>query len=331
MTGLTTRATVMRSTGGRDVLVEERDWPIRAPGPDEVLVRVEAAGVNFMDIYHRRGDYPVTTPCVPGIEGAGTVEATGTNSTALVPGQRVAFLRTILEPGAYAERVTVPTRQVVSLPNNVETSDAAAVLLQGISSHYLTHASYEVRDGDVVLVHAAAGGLGLLLVQMAKTAGATVIGTTSTQEKARRVEAVGADHVTLYTSGDIVDSVMELTNGEGVHAVFDGVGKATFDASLAALRNRGTLVVFGTPSGDLEPLDTWRLWDRSLKLTRTQIKHHIETEQEYRMRAEAVFGAVSRRDLQVTIDRRFPLSDAGAAQSRLEERQNIGKVLILPG
>lgn len=322
------RAVRFDATGGPEVLrIHEVDVP--EPGPGRVLVRVSAAGVNFMDIYHRRGDYPATLPSTPGIEGAGEVVAVGAGVDDLAVGTPVAFTRPIMDPGAYADLSEVDRATVTAVPPGVDLRQAAAVMIQGMSAHYLCHDAHVVRPGETVLVHAAAGGLGLLLTQLAVSLGARVIGTVSSEAKAAASRDAGATHTIDSVREDIAARVADLTDGEGVHAVFDGIGAATFDASLAALRPRGSMVVFGTPSGDLPLLDTWRIWEKSLKFTRTQIKHHTGPD-EFRSRSAELFAMLADGRLRVRIDSEHALEDAGAAQSRLESRANIGKVLVLP-
>jgi NADPH:quinone reductase len=322
------RAVVLRQVGGAEELhVEPVDIPV--PAQHDVLIEVKAAGVNFMDIYHRRGDYETSLPAVPGIEGAGTVMAVGELVSDLAVGDRVAFMRTILDPGAYTEVALAPRHQVVRLPDEVAFEIAAALLVQGVSAHYLANDAYAIQSGDIVLIHAAAGGLGLLLVQLAKQAGATVLGTVSTEAKADTARRFGTDAVINYSYEDVAARVRHLTDGVGVNAVYDGVGAATFDASLDALRPRGTLAVYGTPSGDLPLLDTWRIWEKSLKFTRTQLKHHSEPD-ELIQRTTSLFQAVMAGTLEVSIDSVHPLESAGVAQNLLEERRNVGKVLLVP-
>jgi NADPH2:quinone reductase len=321
------RAVRFHRTGGPEVLVLE-DITVADPVGAEVLIRVAAAGVNFMDLYHRLGDYPATLPSIPGIEGAGQVVAVGPDVTDLTPGTMVAFTRPIVSPGAYADLTVVDRATVAVIPPGVSTEVAAAVLIQGLSAHYLCNDAHQVKPGETVLVHAAAGGLGLLLTQMATAKGARVIGTASSEAKEAAAREAGAWATINYSHEDLVERTNAITEGEGVHAVFDGVGAATFDGSLQVLRPRGSMVVFGTPSGDLPLLDTWRIWEKSLKFTRTQIKHHT-TEPEFRSRSEEVFASLAAGALDVRIDSRHPLEEAGAAQSRLESRKNIGKVLVV--
>lgn len=329
VTARTGRAVRFEYTGGPEVL-EVREVPVPDPAPGEVLVRVAAAGVNFMDVYHRRGDYHATLPSIPGIEGSGEVVAIGADVTDLAVGAPVAFTRPIMAPGAYADFTAVDRETVTIVPDGVTLEQAAAVMIQGMSAHYLCHDAHEVRPGQTVLVHAAAGGLGLLLCQLASGLGATVIGTVSSDEKGAAAREAGASATIDYSREDIAERVLALTDGEGVHAVFDGVGADTFDASMASLRPRGSFVVFGTPSGDLPLLDTWRIWEKSLKFTRTQIKHHTSPA-EFRSRSASLFGSLASGALKVRIDSTHPLEAAGTAQSRLESRRNIGKVLVLPG
>lgn len=322
------RAVRFEATGGPDVL-RVHEVAVPDPGPGRVLIRVAAAGVNFMDVYHRRGDYPATLPSTPGIEGAGEVVAVGDGVEDLAIGARVAFTRPIMDPGAYADLTEVDRATVTEVPAGVDLRQAAAVMIQGMSAHYLCHDAHVVRPGETVLVHAAAGGLGLLLTQLAVARGATVIGTVSSEAKAAASREAGAAHTIDSVREDIAARVAEITGGDGVHAVFDGIGAATFDASLTALRPRGSMVVFGTPSGDLPLLDTWRIWEKSLKFTRTQIKHHTGPA-EFISRSAALFSGLADGSLTVRVDSEHALEEAGAAQTRLESRANIGKVLVIP-
>ncbi|MFC4561303.1 quinone oxidoreductase family protein [Nocardiopsis mangrovi] len=326
------RAIVIEEQGGPEVMREaEADAP--RPGPGEVAVAVEAAGVNFIDVYQRSGAYPVPTPFTPGVEAAGTVAAVGEGVTGVAIGDRVAW---VMVPGAYAERAVVPADRTVPVPDGVTTEQAAAVLLQGLTAHYLTHSTYPVQSGDTVVVHAAAGGTGLLLVQLAKARGAHVIGTVSTAAKEELAREAGADEVIRYGSGndpegpDIAAAVRALTGGTGAAAVYDGVGAATFDASLDSLRLRGTLALFGQSSGKVAPVDPQRLNSAgSVYLTRPMLTHYIADRAELLERASDVLGLVASGGLDVRIGGRYPLADAARAHEDLASRRTTGKLLLL--
>ena len=321
------RAVVIHATGGPEVLTLEEHDP-GPPAAGAVRVRVHAAGVNFIDVYFRTGLYPVPLPFVVGLEGAGVIEAVGEHVDGLAPGDRVAWASV---PGSYAEVVVAPADRVVRVPDAVPL-DVAAALLQGMTAHYLVHGTRETRPGDVALAHAAAGGVGLLLVQMLKAAGARVIGTCSTAEKEELARAAGADDVVRYTERDFTAEARRLTDGRGVDVVYDSVGATTFDGSLAALRVRGLLVLFGQSSGPVPPFDLQRLnLGGSLFITRPSLAHYTRDRAELELRAGAVLGAVAARRLRVRIGARFPLAEAVAAHRALEGRATTGKVLLLPG
>ncbi|HRA75094.1 MAG TPA: quinone oxidoreductase [Propionicimonas sp.] len=315
--------------GGPDVLTY-LEVPDPVAGPGEVLVAVAAAGVNFIDTYQRGGVYPMRFPHVPGSEGAGEVVALGEGVTGLTVGQRVAWSD---GPGSYAELVVVPAARLLPVPDGVSTEVAAALPLQGMTAHYLAFASYPVQPGDTVLVHAGAGGVGLLLTQWATARGARVITTVSTDEKEELSRAAGAAIVIRYDRlGDLTAElpalVREASDG-GVAAVFDGVGRSTFDASLASLRRRGTLVLFGGASGQVPPFDLQRLnAGGSLSVTRPKLGDFIVTTEELRERSDALFAAVLDGTLQVRIGQRYPLAEAADAHRALEGRRTTGKVLL---
>jgi NADPH2:quinone reductase len=328
MPAQTTDALVVTEHGGSEVLqVQSRE--ISQPGPGQLLVQVAAAGINFIDIYQREGVYPVPTPFVLGSEGAGIVLAVGDGVTVAGPGDRVCWSQT---RGSAAGLVLVPENDIVPVPEPVPLEQAAAVMLQGMTAHYLVNDTYPVQAGDTVLVHAAAGGVGQLLVQLVKAKDAAVIATVSSEAKAAKVRALGADHILNYTEvSDLAAAVRELTGGEGVAAVYDGVGKSTFDASLASLRIRGTLAVFGGASGQVPPFDLQRLNSGgSLFLTRPTLAHHLRTRQELLMRAGAVLNGLAFGGLQVEIGGRYPLAEAVRAYSDLENRRSTGKLLLIP-
>jgi NADPH2:quinone reductase len=324
----TTDALVVTKHGGSEVL-EVQSREIDRPGPGQLLVQVAAAGVNFIDIYQREGVYPIPTPFVLGSEGAGIVLAAGEGVTTAAEGDRVAWCQT---PGSAAGLVLVPENDVVPVPEPVHLEQAAAVLLQGMTAHYLLNSTFAVQAGDTVLVHAAAGGVGQLLVQLAKAKDAIVIGTVSSEAKAAKARALGADHVLNYTEvTDVAAAVRELTGGVGVEVVYDGVGQATFDASLGSLRRRGMLAVFGAASGQVPPFDLQRLnRGGSLFVTRPTLGHYIETRHELLTRAGAVLNGLAFGGLQVEIGGRYPLAEAERAYSDLEGRRTTGKLLLIP-
>ena len=320
-------AIVVADYGGPEVLTLQRvDDP--APSPSDVLVRVGAAGVNYIDTYHRTGAYPVATPFTPGVEGAGEVMAVGENVEGVRPGQRVAWCGA---RGAYAELQAVPAAKLVPVPDGLEFDVAAAVLLQGMTAHYLTRSTFPLREDHTCLIHAAAGGTGLLLCQLARRAGARVLGTASTEAKADAARAAGADEVILYTDRDFYDAVMDLTGGRGVDVVYDSVGRATFTKSLDSLARRGTMVLFGASSGAVEPIDSQLLNRKgSLYLTRPSLFHYVDARDELLERAKDVFRWVATGELQVTIDSRWNLAGASDAHRRLESRASSGKLLLEP-
>jgi len=324
----TAPALIATRTGGVDVL-EVRDEAVGEPGPGELLVSVAAAGVNFIDVYQREGAYRVPTPFVMANEAAGEVVATGEGVTEFVVGDRVAWA---MHTGSAAHFATVPARVVVPVPPSVQLDIAAAVLLQGMTAHYLTSSTYAVTHGTVALVHAAAGGVGQLLVQMVTARGGTVIATAGTAEKVKTAHALGADTVIDYTAvDDLAEAVREATDGAGVDVAYDGVGRATFDASLASLRRRGMLVLFGAASGQVPPFDLQRLNSGgSLFLTRPSLAHYIADRSELLERAEAVLADVADGRLKVAVDSRRPLAEAAQAYADLESRATQGKVLLIP-
>ncbi|GAA4950828.1 quinone oxidoreductase [Streptomonospora halophila] len=320
------RAIVIEEQGGPEVmrLTETAD---PEPASGEVLIDVEARGVNFIDVYQRSGAYSVSTPFTPGVEAAGRVAAVGAGVTGFAPGDRVAWA---MLPGGYADRAAVPARRVVPVPDGVTAEQAASTLLQGMTAHYLTHSTYAVQPGDTVLVHAAAGGTGLLLVQMAKARGATVIGTASTEAKQALAREAGADEVIDYTRQDVAPAVRELTRSRGVAAVYDGVGADTFDASLESLRPRGVLALFGQASGAVPPVDPQRLNSAgSVFLTRPSITHHIASREELLERAADVYGLVASGRLDVRVGGRYALEEAARAHEDLTARRTTGKLLLV--
>ncbi|HWP35468.1 MAG TPA: quinone oxidoreductase [Thermodesulfobacteriota bacterium] len=313
--------------GGPEVLTyEEVARP--APGRGEALVRLAAAGVNYIDIYHRTGLYPQPLPFIPGSEGAGVVEAVGEGVTEVRPGDRVGYA---MQLGSYAEYAVVPAWKLVPLPAGTDPQQAAAALLQGMTAHYLTHSTYPLKPGETALVHAAAGGVGLLLVQMAKRRGARVIGTVSTEEKARLAREAGADEVILYTRQDFAAETRRLTGGAGVDVVYDSVGRDTFEKDLTVVRPRGLIVLFGQSSGPVPPFDLGRLNAAgSLFVTRPTLAHYAANRQELLWRAGDVLGWIASGALKLRIERTYPLADAGRAHEDLAGRRTSGKLLLLP-
>jgi NADPH:quinone reductase len=320
------RAVLVPSTGAADVLqVTEVDRP--SPGDGQVLVRVAVAGVNYMDVYQRSGTVPLPTPFVAGVEGVGTVVEVGNGVDDLPIGRRVGWLRG--GQGSYAEYVLVDAAMAVPVPDAVPDEVAAAVLMQGVTAQYLATDTYRVQPGDTVLVHAAAGGVGQLLTQVVTLRGGRVIGTVSTEQKAEVARAAGAEEVLRYE--EVPGRVKQLTGGNGVAAVYDGVGGATFDASLASLRARGVLVVYGTSSGPTPPLEIPRLNSGgSLYVTRPTVVHYTATRDELRARTDEVFGWVASGQVRVSIGGRYPLAEAARAHQDLESRRTTGKLLLLP-
>jgi NADPH2:quinone reductase len=302
--------------------------PVPEPGEGEARVKIEAIGVNFIDIYHRIGRYQGSLPLTLGQEAAGTVDAVGTNVTEVKPGDRVAYASV---QGAYAEYAIVPAWRLVPVPAGVDTQEAAAAMIQGMTAHYLTHSTYPLTEGETALVHAAGGGTGQLLVQVAKRRGARVLGTVSTEEKATLAREAGADEVILYTQTDFETEVKRLTNNTGVDVVYDSVGKDTFDKSLNCLRRRGTMVLFGASSGAVPPLDPQTLNAKgSLFLTRPFLAHYTADPAELLWRANDLFGWIAAGELKVRIDKTFPLAESAEAHRYLEGRQSKGKILLIP-
>lgn len=325
---MTSRVIAVHETGGPEVLRLE-DQEEAAPGPGQVRVRTAVAGVNFIDVYFRTGLYPRPLPFVEGVEGAGTVEAVGPGESGLAVGDRVAWAGVA---GSYADSLLAPVDRLVRIPERVSERDAAACMLQGMTAHYLAHGTRRTRSGDVALVHAAAGGTGLLLVQLLARAGAVVIGTCSTAEKEALAREAGATHVVRYTDTDFAREVRRLTNGRGADVVYDSVGRDTFEGSLASLRQRGLLVLFGQASGPVPPFDLNRLNPLgSLFVTRPTLAHYTQERAELELRARAVFDAVEKGELRVRIGAEYPLAEAAQAHRALEGRRTTGKVLLIPG
>ena len=321
------KAVRVHEFGGPEVMVYE-DTPDPTPGEGEALVKIGASGINYIDIYYRTGQYPAEPPFTSGQEAAGVVASVGDGVEGLSEGDPVAYEGVL---GSYAEYAVVPAHKLVPLPSGVGTRTAAAVLLQGMTAHYLVRDTYKIGPEDTALVHAAAGGVGLLLIQMIKMAGATAIGTVSTEAKAALAHEAGADEVILYTEKDFEVETRRITDGLGVDVVYDSVGRSTFDKSLACLRPRGTVALFGQASGAVDPVNMQRLnAGGSLFVTRPSLVHHTLTREELLGRAKDVFEMVASGDLNVRIDREFPLSAAAEAHSRLEGRKSTGKLLLIP-
>jgi NADPH2:quinone reductase len=314
--------------GGPEALSYE-DVEVRDPGPGEARVRLAASGVNFIDVYQRTGVYPGNLPFTVGSEGAGEVEAVGEGVEDLSSGDYVAFA---MVPGAYAEQIVAPVEKLV--PFNVtlvEARVAAAIMLQGMTAHYLTNSTFPIQEGQTALVHAAAGGVGLLLCQMAKMRGATVIGTVSTEEKARLAKEAGADEVILYTEQDFAEETHRITGGEGVHVVYDSVGKTTFEKSLDCLRTRGYMVLFGGSSGQVPPFDLQVLNQKGgLFVTRPSLVQYTKTREELMWRAESLFSWIGQNNLSVRIGGSYALENAAQAHRDLEGRKTTGKLILIP-
>ena len=321
------RAIQISQTGGPEVLVL-REVPTPEPGPGEALIRIEACGVNFIDVYFREGRYPAHVPFVPGQEAAGVVVALGPGVTEVRVGDRVAWCGV---PGAYAEFAAAPVARLIAIPDGITTRQAAAAMLQGMTAHYLAHSTYAIQKGDTVLIHAGAGGVGLLLIQMAKRLGARVLTTVSTEEKAALAREAGADEAILYTHEDFAAKVRELTGGKGVPVVYDSVGKTTFEGSLACLRPRGLMALFGGSSGAVPPFDLIQLSTKgSLYVTRPTLKDYTATREELASRAGDVVRWVAEGSLKLRLEYSYPLADAAQAHRNLEARKTTGKVLLIP-
>ncbi|MFO0688545.1 MAG: quinone oxidoreductase [Myxococcota bacterium] len=323
-----TMAIQVRAVGGPEVLAPS-ELDLAAPGPGQVLLRIERIGVNFIDTYHRTGHYPLPLPFVPGVEAAGVVEAVGEGVRVVAVGDRAAFA---MVTGSYAEACLVPAAKLVRLPDGLSTELAAATLLQGMTAHYLAHGVRTTRPGDTALVHAAAGGTGGLLVQTLKAAGARVLATCSSEAKAELARAAGADEVVLYGSEDFRARARAFGGGRGVDVVYDSVGQSTFEGSLASLRPRGLLCLFGQSSGAVPPFDLARLSNAgSLFVTRPGLAHYIATRAELEERAGWVFDGLLSGRLRQTIGGRHPLREAARAHRELEGRGTTGKLVLEPG
>lgn len=321
------KAIRVHAPGGPEVMKLE-EVPAPTPAAGQALVKLEACGVNYIDVYFRTGAYKAPLPLTPGMEGAGTVTAVGPGVTDVKVGDRVAWTGVI---GSYAQMHVVPADRLVKLPDALSFKEGAAAMLQGMTAHYLVTSTWPIKKGETCLVQAAAGGMGLLLCQMAKMRGATVIGTASTEEKAALARAAGADHVILYTTQDFEAEVKRITGGRGVDVVYDGVGASTFDKGLSCLRPRGLMALFGQASGPVPPLDLQVLNARgSLFVTRPSLNHHIATRQELLQRAGDVVGWIRDGKLKVRIEHVYPLDRAAEAHRALEGRKTAGKILLLP-
>jgi len=321
------KAIRIHAPGGPEVLRLE-EVPEPTAGPGQAVVKLEAAGLNFIDIYFRTGQYKAAYPMIPGLEGAGTVTAVGPGVTEVRPGDRVAYTGV---PGSYAQVNVCPADRLVKLPEGLSFKDGAAAMLQGMTAHYLVTSTYPLKPGEICLVHAAAGGMGLLLCQMAKMRGATVIGTVGSEAKARLAREAGADHVITYATQDFEAEVKRLTGGAGVHVVYDGVGAATFDKGLNCLRQRGMMALFGQASGPVPPLDLQVLNQKgSLFVTRPSLFHYTATREELLQRAGDVLGWIRDGKVRLRIGREYPLAQAVDAHRALASRETTGKVLLIP-
>lgn len=321
------KAIVVESCGAPEVLIYT-DAEKPAPKAGEALIKVEAIGLNFIDVYHRTGLYPLPRPFIPGMEAAGTVEAIGEGVTDISVGDRVAYA---MSPGAYAEYTAVPAWKLVKVPTGMSAEQAAAAMLQGMTAHYLVTSVHPLRAGETALIHAAAGGVGLLLIQMAKNIGARTIGTVSTAAKAELARAAGADEIVIYTEQDFATETRRLTEGKGVAVVYDSVGKDTFLKSLNCLAPRGMLALFGQSSGPVPAFDPGLLAQKgSLFLTRPSLAQYAATREELLWRAADLFSWINDGKLNLRIEKTFPLAQAAEAQRQLEGRRTTGKVLLLP-
>jgi NADPH2:quinone reductase len=313
--------------GGPEVLTLE-ETPVPEPKAGEARVKIEAIGVNYIDVYQRTGLYPLQTPFTLGMEGAGVVDEVGEGVKEVKKGDRVAYAMIL---GSYAEYAIVPASKLAPLPANIDAKSASALMLQGMTAHYLTHSTYDLKKGETALIHAAAGGVGLLLTQIAKLRGANVIGTVSTEAKAQLAKEAGADHVILYTQTDFAAEVKKITDGKGLHVVYDSVGQTTFDKGLDCLRPRGYMVLFGQSSGPVSPFDPGKLAAKgSLFLTRPTLAHYTLDRAELLQRANDLFTWTASGKLKVRIEKILPMAEAAEAHRQLEGRKTTGKVILLP-
>lgn len=321
------KALIVKQTGGPEVM-ELVDLPVPEPKANEAVVKLAASGVNFIDIYYREGRYKAAVPFIPGQEGAGEVVSVGKDVNSLRPGEHVAWTMTL---GSYAEYAAVPADRLVPIPPGVSDQQAAATMLQGMTAHYLAYDAHPLKKGETALVHAAAGGVGLLLVQMAHNIGARVIATVSTEEKAKPARDAGADDIILYSQTDFEAGTKKLMGGKGVDVVYDSVGKTTFEKGLNLLRPRGIMVLFGGSSGAVPPLDPITLTQKgSLFLTRPSLGNYIATREELVARSSAVFGMIAAGKLKLRIEHMYPLAEAQRAHGDLEGRKTTGKLLLIP-
>jgi NADPH2:quinone reductase len=321
------KAIQVKQVGGPEAL-ELVELPVPEPKANEAVVKIVAAGVNFIDVYFREGRYKAVPPFVLGQEAAGDVVAVGRDATSVKVGDRVAYA---MVQGSDAEYAAVPADNLVKIPEGVSYQQAAAALLQGMTAHYLSHSTYPLKKGETALVHAAAGGVGLLLTQMCRNLGARVIGTVSTQEKAKLAREAGADDVILYTQTDFETETKRLTGGKGLDVVYDSVGKITFEKGLNLLRPRGYMVLFGGSSGAVPPFDPMQLAQKgSLFVTRPTLGHYVLTREELEMRAGAVFSMIAAGKLKLRIEHTYPLKDVAQSHRDLEGRKTTGKILLLP-
>jgi len=321
------KAIQVKQPGGPEVM-ELVDLPVPQPKANEAVIKLSASGVNFIDVYHREGRYKVALPFTPGQEGAGAVTAVGAEVTSVKVGDRVAWSHLL---GAYAEYEAVAADRLVPIPAEVNDQQAAAAMLQGMTAHYLAYDTYPLKRGETALVHAAAGGVGLLLVQMAHNIGARVIATVSTEEKSKLARDAGADEIILYSQTDFESETRKLTGGKGIDVVYDSVGKTTFEKGLNLLRPRGMMVLFGGSSGAVPPLDPITLTQKgSLFLTRPSLGNYIATREELRARSSAVFGMIASGKLKLRIEHTYPLAEAQRAHRELEGRKTTGKLLLIP-
>jgi NADPH2:quinone reductase len=317
----------VKQAGGPEAM-ELVELPVPQPKPNEAVVKLAASGVNFIDVYYREGRYKAVLPLTVGQEGAGEVSAVGSDVTSVKVGDRVAWTAV---HGSYAEYAAVPADRLVPIPSGVTDQQAAATMLQGMTAHYLSHDTYPLKQGETALVHAAAGGVGLLLTQMAHNIGARVIATVSTEEKAELARAAGAHDVILYTKSDFETETKRLTGDKGVNVVYDSVGKTTFEKGLNVLRPRGMMVLFGGSSGAVPPFDLIALSQKgSLYLTRPSLAHYIATREELVARSAAVFGMIAAGKLKLRIEHTYPLAQAQQAHRELEGRKTTGKLLLIP-
>jgi NADPH:quinone reductase len=321
------KAIQVKQTGGPEVM-ELVELPVPEPKANEAVVKLAASGVNFIDVYHREGRYKVPLPFTPGQEGAGQIVAVGSDVKSVKIGDRVAWCHLL---GAYAEYQAVAEDRLVPMPSGVTDQQAAATMLQGMTAHYLAYDTHPLKRGETALVHAAAGGVGLLLVQMAHNIGARVIGTVSTEEKAKLAREAGADDVILYSQSDFEAETKRLMNGKGVDVVYDSVGKTTFEKGLNVLRPRGMMVLFGGSSGAVPPFDPIILTQKgSLFLTRPSLSNYVATREELLSRSGAVFGMIATGKLKLRIEYTYPLAEAQRAHRELEGRKTTGKLLLIP-